>query len=88
MRCPVCNVTLTTAERFGVEIDYCPKCWGVWLDRGELNTIFARQAAHANAPHDPVVDAPYQPESIHRNDTEADFGNIENFTWKSFLERR
>ncbi|HAP32458.1 MAG TPA: hypothetical protein DCQ14_05330 [Firmicutes bacterium] len=40
MMCPVCNnVDLKMAERQGVEIDYCPKCRGVWLDRGELDKI-------------------------------------------------
>ncbi|MEW5921764.1 MAG: zf-TFIIB domain-containing protein [Bacillota bacterium] len=39
MKCPVCNVNLTMAERRGVEIDYCPQCRGVWLDRGELDKI-------------------------------------------------
>lgn len=40
MQCPVCsNVSLTMTERRGVEIDYCPKCRGVWLDRGELDKI-------------------------------------------------
>ena len=38
MLCPVCNVDLVMSDRSGVEIDYCPKCRGVWLDRGELLT--------------------------------------------------
>lgn len=39
MNCPVCQVPLIMTERAGVEIDYCPKCRGVWLDRGELDKI-------------------------------------------------
>ena len=39
MVCPNCRVDLVMAERHGVEIDYCPKCRGVWLDRGELDKI-------------------------------------------------
>lgn len=39
MKCPVDNETLVMTERSGVEIDYCPKCRGVWLDRGELDKI-------------------------------------------------
>ena len=39
--CPVCRVDLMMSERQGVEIDYCPKCRGVWLDRGELDKIIA-----------------------------------------------
>lgn len=42
MNCPVCNVSLQLAERQGVEIDYCPKCRGIWLDRGELDKIIER----------------------------------------------
>ena len=42
MNCPICNVTLQLAERQGVEIDFCPKCRGVWLDRGELDKIIER----------------------------------------------
>lgn len=45
MRCPVDNETLVMADRNGVEIDYCPKCRGVWLDRGELDKIIERAAA-------------------------------------------
>jgi Zn-finger nucleic acid-binding protein len=44
MLCPVCNVELQMTDRQGVEIDYCPKCRGVWLDRGELDKIIERSA--------------------------------------------
>ena len=45
MRCPVCDsVDLVMSERQGVEIDYCPRCRGVWLDRGELDKILERSA--------------------------------------------
>ena len=52
MDCPVCQgVRLTMAERSGIEIDYCPQCRGVWLDRGELDKIIERAApAAAMAP--------------------------------------
>lgn len=43
MNCPVCNnVNLVMSERQGIEIDYCPQCRGVWLDRGELDKIIER----------------------------------------------
>lgn len=45
MLCPSCRVPLAMAERQGVEIDYCPRCRGVWLDRGELDKIVERAAA-------------------------------------------
>ena len=44
MLCPIDNETLVMSERNGVEIDYCPKCRGVWLDRGELDKIIERAA--------------------------------------------
>jgi Zn-finger nucleic acid-binding protein len=44
MICPNCNETLVMSERQGVEIDYCPKCRGVWLDKGELDKIIERSA--------------------------------------------
>ncbi len=47
MKCPVCNVELKMADRQGVEIDYCPQCRGVWLDRGELDKIIGRSNAVA-----------------------------------------
>jgi uncharacterized protein len=68
MRCPVDNETLVMADRGGVEIDYCPKCRGVWLDRGELDKIIERSmggpaaapVAHA-APRQAAAPV-YQPE--------------------------
>lgn len=44
MLCPTCRVGLVMSERQGVEIDYCPQCRGVWLDRGELDKIIERNA--------------------------------------------
>lgn len=42
MSCPVCRVPLAMSDRQGIEIDYCPQCRGVWLDRGELDKIVER----------------------------------------------
>lgn len=42
MNCPVCTVPLQMTDRSGVEVDYCPTCRGVWLDRGELDKIIER----------------------------------------------
>jgi Zn-finger nucleic acid-binding protein len=44
MKCPVDDTELVMADRQGVEIDYCPKCRGVWLDRGELDKIIDKTA--------------------------------------------
>jgi Zn-finger nucleic acid-binding protein len=42
MQCPIDKVDLVMTERSGIEVDYCPKCRGVWLDRGELDKIIER----------------------------------------------
>jgi uncharacterized protein len=48
MKCPVCSsVDLLMADRQGVEIDYCPQCRGIWLDRGELDKLIERSASAA-----------------------------------------
>ncbi len=44
MKCPTCEIDLHIAERQGVEIDYCPRCRGVWLDRGELDKLIELSA--------------------------------------------
>jgi Zn-finger nucleic acid-binding protein len=49
MKCPTDGSTLTMSERAGVEIDYCPECRGVWLDRGELDKILDRATSDAPA---------------------------------------
>ena len=51
MKCPVCtDATLVMSERQGIEIDYCPQCRGVWLDRGELDKIVERSGPQAGSP--------------------------------------
>ncbi|MCU0267663.1 MAG: zf-TFIIB domain-containing protein [Acidimicrobiales bacterium] len=56
MRCPTgCDAQLVMAERHGVEIDYCPTCRGVWLDRGELDKLIERGSAAMAAPPPPAV---------------------------------
>ena len=58
MKCPNCNETLVMADRQGVEIDYCPKCRGVWLDRGELDKIIERSATYSAPDADPYGQQP------------------------------
>ena len=60
MACPVDGATLTMSERSGIEIDYCPTCRGVWLDRGELDKIIQRAAADASPPPPPPQAPPPQ----------------------------
>lgn len=66
MKCPNCDEVLVMTERQGVEIDYCPRCRGVWLDKGELDKIIDKSSSfetgnnpsadpfyeHQNRPHD------------------------------------
>ena len=50
MKCPTCpDATLVMSDRQGVEIDYCPQCRGVWLDRGELDKLIERSASQEPA---------------------------------------
>lgn len=86
MKCPVDNETLVMADRGGVEIDYCPKCRGVWLDRGELDKIIERSVAapaagapapQARAPQPtPQQHAPqgYAPDPRYRDDDDYRHG--------------
>ena len=62
MDCPVCsNVILVMSERQGIEIDYCPNCRGVWLDRGELDKIIDKSAEVVSQPvRQQVGSNPYQ----------------------------
>jgi Zn-finger nucleic acid-binding protein len=57
MQCPIDGTQLVITERSGVEIDYCPQCRGVWLDRGELDKIIDRSAP-APAPQQGYAQAP------------------------------
>ncbi|QND61578.1 MULTISPECIES: zf-TFIIB domain-containing protein [Mesorhizobium] len=65
MKCPIDDVALVMSERQGIEVDYCPKCRGVWLDRGELDKIIERSAA---------IEAPsrYAEEPRFREETQRD----------------
>ena len=59
MQCPTDGTTLVMSERSGIEIDYCPECRGVWLDRGELDKIVERAATEQGGWSNP----PAQPQS-------------------------
>ncbi len=69
MQCPQCaTITLVMTERQGVEIDYCPTCRGVWLDRGELDKLIERSAS---APA--VVQPTYQPAPRRADFSDSDY---------------
>ena len=62
MDCPVCrNVQLLMSDRQGIEIDYCPNCRGVWLDRGELDKIIDRSAGTTAPPQGYPAAQPLHP---------------------------
>jgi len=68
MKCPIDQADLVMTERSGIEIDYCPKCRGVWLDRGELDKVIERAGAQAAPPPQPAGD--YRGERDHRSERE------------------
>lgn len=74
MTCPVDGTVLVMSDRQGIEIDYCPTCRGVWLDRGELDKIIERNAPAAPAS---FAGAP-------RNDRD-DYRDKRHYKRKSFL---
>jgi uncharacterized protein len=81
--CPVDQTPLVMSERQGVEIDYCPTCRGVWLDRGELDKIIEKNAAQA------VPAAPQQPDpwsAAPRHSDDYGYGRKPHKRRKSFLE--
>jgi hypothetical protein len=71
MFCPVCkSVELVMTDRQGIEIDYCPACRGVWLDRGELDKLIERSMLIVN--RDPAPEVPVQDRS-RRHDSRPGF---------------
>lgn len=91
MKCPVCTtVSLVMSERQGIEIDYCPECRGVWLDRGELDKIIERtqtkETAAAQSPQ-PAAQPAYAPQQA--GHAPAGYGYSHGhkpYRKKSFLE--
>jgi Zn-finger nucleic acid-binding protein len=69
MKCPVClTPDLLMSERQGIEIDYCPQCRGVWLDRGELDKIIERSTGSSVQTESVPI-----PQSVQRNAYPADY---------------
>jgi Zn-finger nucleic acid-binding protein len=83
--CPSCRVALVMSERQGIEIDYCPQCRGVWLDRGELDKIIERSGREA--PSAPQAAAFSQPQHGQgRDDDSRSQGHRYPKRKKSFFE--
>ena len=87
--CPACRVNLVMSERNGVEIDYCPQCRGVWLDRGELDKILDRAASEfSGRTQSPPQAAPRldRPFGKHDSDEYPAYGHQgKHYKRKSFL---
>ena len=89
--CPTCRVNLVMSERQGIEIDYCPQCRGVWLDRGELDKIIERsETAAAPAPARPQAAPPpppqyREPDYRERGYDDRYYGKPYKKKYKSFL---
>lgn len=89
MPCPVCNVALVMSDRQGVEIDYCPQCRGVWLDRGELDKIIERSNAEMAPQHraaQPEPHSGYTPQGYGHQSQGYGHGYPYKKRKKSFLE--
>jgi Zn-finger nucleic acid-binding protein len=89
MPCPVCKVPLVMSDRQGIEIDYCPQCRGIWLDRGELDKIIERNAnAVAAAPghNSSPQHAGYQQQTYSADSHGFGHSNGHKKRKKSFLE--
>ncbi len=73
MQCPIDGTQLVMADRQGVEIDYCPQCRGVWLDRGELDKIIERSMPAARAPADDYDQGPDRSSSYRKKKRRGSF---------------
>ena len=69
MNCPVCNVQLLMTERQGTQIDYCPQCRGIWLEKGKLDRIIERSGA--DMPPKTIPQA-YGAQSVRRDEDHYD----------------
>jgi uncharacterized protein len=61
MNCPICHVTLQMTHREDVEIDFCPQCRGIWLDRGELDKIMERSRKDSKETYERYDHEKYRP---------------------------
>jgi uncharacterized protein len=68
MNCPNCKAALVLEEKHGVEIDYCPKCRGVWLDRGEMDKIIELSAEYKAGEEENGYRIHYRLHDKHRKD--------------------
>lgn len=86
MKCPNCNVNLLLSDKQGVEIDYCPECRGIWLDRGELEKIIERsnQVSYNEPRRSPAYDE-HHGDSHHKENYGYDSHGYNKHKKKNFL---
>jgi Zn-finger nucleic acid-binding protein len=83
MRCPHCNETLLMTERNSIEIDYCPSCRGVWLDKGELDKMLLYAAQ--SAPDNHTVPHSFGTQGAYYAHSQQQYGYNKQHKKKSFL---
>lgn len=81
MQCPNDQATLLMTERQGIEIDYCPTCRGVWLDKGELDKLIANSESSALPTNNAVIQKHYD-EPQHHQDQRQNYSNDEYYPKK------
>jgi len=87
MRCPIDQTELQVTDRQGIEVDWCPTCRGIWLDRGELDKIFERSAACVDRGCDDDDDRYERRRDDDRYDRDGDdSGRPRRRTKRSFLD--
>ena len=87
MKCPACPETnLSMSERNGIEIDYCPNCRGVWLDRGELDKIIEKSLIHKPDPSSSSDSVKYTPREKVQEVIYKESDYYKHKRKKSFLE--
>lgn len=84
--CPVDGTALAMSERHGIEIDYCPACRGVWLDRGELDKIVEKSAGQLEQVAPANQSGPWTAQSAYSDRRDHPRGYKPHKRRKSFLE--
>lgn len=87
MKCPTCpDATLVMADRQGIEIDYCPQCRGVWLDRGELDKLIERSVGQQQPQARPAAPQPQgRPDFVDSDYHKKQYGHSGHYRKKSWL---
>lgn len=81
MKCPIDDTTLAITERQGIEIDYCPQCRGVWLDRGELDKLIAGGSSPAARSYDRPPERREEHRDSHSYDTSHGYKKKKKESW-------